>query len=60
MLPALLLVPVTLMAQQSGRTVAVARIEVAPAEVVLEGAGATRQLLVTGITRSGEQVDLTH
>jgi hypothetical protein len=60
MLPALLLVPVTLMAQQSDRTVAVARIELTPAEVVLEGAGATRQLLVTGITRSGGQVDLTH
>jgi len=27
---------------------------------MLDGAGATRQLLVTGITRSGERVDLTH
>ncbi len=52
--------PVALLAQQPGRNVAVSRIELTPAEVVLDGAGATRQLLVTGITRSGDRVDLTH
>jgi hypothetical protein len=52
--------PVTLLAQQPGRNVAVSRIELTPAEVVLDGAGATRQLLVTGITKSGKRVDLTH
>ncbi len=52
--------PVALLAQPPGRTEALGRIELTPAEVVLEGAGASRQLLVTGITRSGEEVDLTH
>ena len=52
--------PATLLAQSPARTEALGRIELTPAEVVLEGAGASRQLLVTGITRSGEEVDLTH
>nr|MCS5564206.1 hypothetical protein [Oleiphilaceae bacterium] len=52
--------PVALQAQSPGRTEALGRIELTPAEVVLEGSGASRQLLVTGITRSGEEVDLTH
>ncbi len=60
LLVTLLVVPVNLLAQSSARTEPISRIELMPAEVVLEGAGASRQLLVTGITRSGEEVDLTH
>ena len=56
----LMSLPLTLPGQQAGRNVAISRIELTPPEVLLEGAGATRQLLVTGITKSGEQVDLTH
>ena len=57
---ALLLASSHALGQQSAMDGAVTRIELTPPEVVLQGVGATRQLLVTGVTRSGRLVDLTH